>query len=237
MIVRYSHVAGMPPITTTFNPLTSIAWLHAFWAEDPAWTHPANGAFVSSWRDAGTAAADAVQGTAGSQPIYNAALAALNNRPAVQFNASHFLQCTTAGTFAQPNHVYAVATTGSGSNCTLIDSMGTGRQQVRTRTSNILGMFAGVQYTFSNSIAGVIHMACLFNGAASEMRCNGFINIVGLNAGTDALDDLRIGNDITGTVALTGNIAFLAVKDTALTNEELAALSAWAQSRYGVPAL
>jgi hypothetical protein len=38
------------------NPLTEISWYSAFWAGDPAWSAPADGAAVSSWRNGGTLA-------------------------------------------------------------------------------------------------------------------------------------------------------------------------------------
>ena len=55
-IVASAHVET----ATGFDPL-SISWHTAFWAEDPAWSHPADGVAVSQWDDATGNARHAIQ--------------------------------------------------------------------------------------------------------------------------------------------------------------------------------
>lgn len=77
----------LPAVVPLMNPLTMLTGAKGmFWADDPAWTKPADGAAVASWRDASGNAADAVQAAAGNQPLYRASVAALNNHKAIQFD-------------------------------------------------------------------------------------------------------------------------------------------------------
>ncbi len=70
-----------------FNPLAALSWRAAFWASDPAWaTRPAEGAGVASWRNGGSFASSATQGTGNAQPVWSASSFA--GKPGVTFDGT-----------------------------------------------------------------------------------------------------------------------------------------------------
>lgn len=78
-----------------FDPLTALSWHAVFWADDPAWTPPADGGAVSSWRDGSGNGRNATQGTGTNQPAYRASEAALNGHAAVDFGNDDVLDTAT----------------------------------------------------------------------------------------------------------------------------------------------
>ena len=66
------------------SPFPLVAWHTAFWASDPAWAHPADGAAVTTWRD-GTNNGHTVT-TSGGAPVWRASASTLNGCPAVEFD-------------------------------------------------------------------------------------------------------------------------------------------------------
>ena len=70
---------------TTFDPLTSISWQTAWWAGDPAWTKPSDGAAVASWTS-GVGGRTLAQATGANQPLYRASASGLNNQPCIEFD-------------------------------------------------------------------------------------------------------------------------------------------------------
>lgn len=234
------HFLGGVPnyaATSSFDPL-SISWAHAFWASDPSWSNPGDGNSVSSWRNAGSNGTAAAQATGGNRPIYRSSYANLNSQPAVEFVSTDSLNVVTSA-ISQPNHVYVVLYHGSATGDRSVIDCGTGnRHLLRLRTnSGTLQMFAGISVTPGTAIGTAsAQAAALYNGASSTLRVNGQSH-TGLSVGGQSLDDMRIGADQAGGTPLIGAIAFLAVKNSALTAGELDDLDAWAQSTYGVPAL
>jgi hypothetical protein len=96
------------PAGQAFNPLTAINWYSAAWASDPLQAAPADGGVISTWRNGGTLGTAHTQGTNDARPLYRAAAATLNNRPAFDFDGTDdFLRIATAS-LAQPFVVYAV---------------------------------------------------------------------------------------------------------------------------------
>lgn len=75
------------------NPL---AWWDAsrdLYTDTALTTPAADGNSVAGWKDQAASAYHVTQSTAGNRPVYRASVAALNNKPAVQFTAasSHYL--------------------------------------------------------------------------------------------------------------------------------------------------
>jgi hypothetical protein len=95
--------------SASFTPLM-IPWHTAFWADDPAWGHPADGVTVQTWPDAtgnGRNASTVNPGT--YQPIWRASIAALNNQAALDFTTNFKSLLTTAWTaVAQPWSVVVI---------------------------------------------------------------------------------------------------------------------------------
>lgn len=77
--------SGGGPGPGVFDP-SIITWHSYYWAEDPSWTNPGDGAGVSSWRDASGNSRTLTQATSGKQPLFRSTAAALNGRSAIDFD-------------------------------------------------------------------------------------------------------------------------------------------------------
>jgi hypothetical protein len=227
---------------SSFSPL-SIPWHSAFWASDPTWIPPADGAAVSSWRNAGTSAANATQGATNTQPTYRAAYAGLNNKPALQFDGTDGggdVLWTTSPTISQPTHVFGVAwlDATAPASATLVDGVpGANRQFVRNQFNQYMLLYAGTQQTIAGPGGpGPYAVAAMFNQASSALRYNGTVYAVPGTVGASGLGNLAIGGYDGGTGYVhKGAIAFVGVIDRALTTPEITNLEAWAKTFYGVP--
>jgi len=194
-----AHYGARSSANFWFNPL-SIAWDHLFWAEDPAWTPPANGVGVASWRNSGVQAVAATQGTGANQPIYRANYAALANRPAIEFDGTDdFLDCAAGTARAQPNHVVLVGylSPTAGNTPTPIDSsVSTTRHLMRPRMTptSFIQMYAGNDRQFGLGVSPGIPFIQLglFAGGGSSNRLNGVPYSV-LDVGTQQLQNVRLG--------------------------------------------
>ena len=92
-----------PYVFGRFDPTSyGITWHSLLWAEDPAWTPPANLAGVSSWTD-NQGSHTVSQATAGNQPFYVNRCANLNGRPGVYFPG-----LLTSSTFTDLSQTYTV---------------------------------------------------------------------------------------------------------------------------------
>lgn len=84
--IPFGLLPGPPPPAPPFDPTDyGINWHSLYWAEDPAWTPPAEFGAVTSWRDMSGNGRTLTQATAARQPGYWPTTAVLNNKPAVQF--------------------------------------------------------------------------------------------------------------------------------------------------------
>ena len=227
-----------------FNPL-SIAWDHAWWAEDPAWTPPADGGAVSSWRDAGVQAKNATA-TGANQPTYRASYAGLSNRRAIEFDGvDDFLDTAATTARTQPNHVVVIGymSPTAVDAATPIDSSVTStRHLMRPRyTATQVQMYAGISREFVAPplpFGSPFIQIGLFSGATSECRLNSIVyNAAAVgDVGTHSIQNPRIGAGFGagGTGHWKGALAFVGIKDTALTATEISNLEAWARAIYGV---
>ena len=227
-----------------FSPL-SIPWHSAFWASDPSWIPPADGGAVSSWKNSGTSAANAVQATGTAQPTYRAAYTNLNGKPAVDFDGTTDYIDAQPASIAQPNHVFVVGWQDPTHGATpfILDGLGVGRHMLRLDEPTNALMFAGGAATITGGgRTGALACAALFNGASSKYRMNGTVYTVGATVGTHASSLLRLGAahgggapTQAGASYYKGAIAFLGVSDIELTAQQITDLETWAKNYYGVP--
>jgi hypothetical protein len=217
---------------TSFSPL-SIPWHSAFWASDPQWIPPANGAPVGAWRNAGSCGIGLTAGVA----TYRASYANLNGRPAIEYNGTTDNSRASTPSIAQPNHVFAVGWLDSTSGATAVLLDGTsGRHFIRTVPAGTVELHAGAS---PPAIAGAggsgpFALAVLFNQAASKLRAEGVEYVVPSTVGTSAFGGLGIGA-ISGGVSFKGGLGFIGVSDTELTAQQLYDLEQWARDFYDVP--
>jgi hypothetical protein len=184
-----------------------------------------NGSTISAWQDYSPYARSVVQGTAGSQPSYDAT--GLNGGPAVIFNATKRLVATFTAQ-GQPYTIYSVVyTTADGTTNQYICDGQAGNSAVLQRgsalTTSRLTVYGGV--TLSSAQASVQAAARMltptivggvFNSTSGVNIVNG-VEVAG-NVGTAIINNsLSIGSNAGGTGGLIGGmgefIVFLAALD------------------------
>ena len=221
-----------------FNPL-SIGWTHAFWADDPGWTPPADGAAVTSWRNAGTNGTAIGDRNPGDPPTYRAAYTNLNNHRAVGLDGNDWLYAIVP-TMAQPNHIFVVGwldPTHAADPSITDDNTGGSRHLIRNLGTGGVLLYAGQIVNVAGAgRTGPFCMAALFNGASSALRTNGTAYTVAADVGPHTCGaHLTIGCGSGVSTFFKGGIAFFGVKDIALTAQEITDLETWAKNYYGVP--
>jgi len=223
-----------------FSPL-DLPWSEVLWAEDPAWTNPGDGNPVSSWRNAGSigSAGDAT-GSGATRPIYRAAYANLNNKPAVEFDGTGLRLITGTLDIAQPcTHVLIGWTDNFGTyQAGLEGGIVAGERQVsRIRHTSTLVM-AGVNVcAFGARVeVGEVYGTFYFNGASSAAEVNNdAFNAAAIgDVGSDSLDHFLIGTDATFDVPTDGAWVLVGVLPRALTPQERTDLRDWANTHYGM---
>ncbi len=221
-----------------FDPL-SIEWFTAFWASDPDWTNPGDGNPVGTWRDAGTKAQDATAAST-ERPTFRASHASFNNQPIVEFDGvDDDLSTGSWGTsLSQPNEVFVVgryrttASSGSIADGTLSSST---RHNL---TVNSIGpkwqLRAGTLLNGGTADTAIHLFDAVFNGGSSSLDIDGS-NILSGDAGSNALNGVRLGDTYNDGLASEVDIAFYGVFDGTLSAQQRADLLAWSQDTYGTP--
>jgi len=232
--MRRRGVIGVGDVAP-FDPL-AIAWHTVFWAEDPNWTPPADGAAVAQWDDASGNAHHASQATAANRPLYRASVAGLNNKPAVEFDGSNdFLLSPTFAGITPEVVVVARLTTTAGSYGYWMDGRVEGNRVVVGRNNTGKWEIAQLTIIDNGTTDTLGHMFNARFAATDELYIDNSLIISG-NAGTETLTGITVGSAINGASSwMPGQIAFLGVKSTALTAEERSDMLAWAQTHYATP--
>jgi hypothetical protein len=216
-------------VSSGFDPL-AIAWTSAYWAEDPGWTPPADGADIADWRDAGTAGLD-TDTTTTSYPDY--AASGLGGKPcAIKPTSSAYLDADPfASPLSQPNTIVIVGQPHA-TDDDFFDS--TPSRHLVDLTSGNLRLYAGA--TFNSGLAvssSAPHvMIAVFNGASSIAYVDNVASAAG-NAGSNSLDRSRLFYAAAGGRALT-KMAFVGVYDGVLSEADRNDMEAWAADHYGV---
>ena len=190
---RPGRGAGVKSVAAapSFDPVADIAWSKLYWASDPDWTPPADGATVASWRNAGSVAGDATQGSETFKPLYDATYAGLSDQPAIVHDGTD--DGLTSASFTgipQPwtwvMVVYVPAVTGTKSY---------GTPQFGQGGSSFMGQVAGV-WRFGVAFGSVInggtatvgaHVLCgVADGANSRLLVDGAVVAAGTFAAASA---------------------------------------------------
>ena len=232
-------------LASSFNPLTGWTTdpVHGFWASDPLWTPPADGAGVSSWRNGGTGTGDLAQGSGSLQPLYRASTAAFGNRPTVQGDGTDDYLTTTFGASisSYPWYVVCVFSKSKAANASeaIWDDKGsdpagyalytdTGASTWRT---GVFAELAGGTADTSPHLAVVT-----FNDASSS------IAIDGTSVASGTVGTVHAANGVTLFAARTfagyfsgGHIAYWALFTTNPTSQaEWTTFKAWVTNYYGI---
>lgn len=221
------------------SPLSLVSWRQAFWAGDPL-LGLADGASVSSWRDAGALGSPAIQGTAANQPTFRASTAAFGGRPTVQFDGGDLLVSSPAGAGqAQPISVVVVGQVtdlGSGAVRLFCDGISAQRMAVGSyQTGNKWRVIASSALDLDGADTSVHLLRVLFNGASSAATEDGVSLGTGTTGAATSPTGMTIGSSYLGGNQLVGHIAFVGwyVGDiTAATG--WSGFKQWVTSHYGI---
>lgn len=225
--------------TDGFNPLTfGPTALVAAWAEDPAWSHPANGAAVSSWRLAGSLGEFALETFSGT-PVYRSSGFGTNSKPSVDFATNQSLVETYGSTISQPYSIVVVGLTDTvGTTHAIVDGIGVANRAVVS--VNAAGLFGGSAGSAGSIASPAVAAATAFvgavefNGASGKLSLNGGA-LTTANMSTQTMTGMTVGENYTGAQDWVGEVAFVGVYSGAvLTSGALTALITGLKTYYGI---
>ena len=218
-----------------FTPL-SIPWHTAFWAEDPAWSHPANGAAVSSWNDASGNARHATQATGTAQPVWRASVAALNSQPAVDFDGSDALLTATWTAVASGFSVVVIAHARvlTANDNFLDGDDASHRCLVNIDATNVWRFATGTTLLSTVAVNTNAHLFVGLSGTSGAIEVDGVVTSG--SAGTHTNTGLALGaNNAGSTNFIEGEIAFVGLYATDVrAHASWAAFETWVTSHYGI---
>lgn len=236
LLTRYRPNRGQP--LPPFDPLSVPAYA-SFWASDPAWTPPADGAAVALWPDASGNGRDAAQATGDNQPTFRSASSGMGNKPVIEFDGvnDRLLTAAFGVVLAQPNEMVAVVRYRSlvanaffvdGITSTARNAMGVGGGGTTWR------IFAGGSAVQSGGISTTRRYFRGVFDATSTVFVDGTQIATG-NAGAHGIDGIRMGANQPLTIFAAVDVAFLALFDTPLTTQQRNDLLNWSRAFYGTP--
>lgn len=122
---RLGILTAPPKLVGPIASPKDLPWLALYWADDPAWAHPANGAAVAQWDDGSGNGYHATQATAGNRPTFVLANANFNGHSTLHFNGAAVQGLVTPswGTRYQPNTIVVICKTDTGATMNLIDGL------------------------------------------------------------------------------------------------------------------
>jgi hypothetical protein len=233
------------PVGSTFSPIVDLSWENYWWAEDPAWTPPADGGAVSSWTGGGAKAGNMAQASPTLQPLYRASAATrLNSKPSVEFDNSDdaMVATVTAPTLTgnKLSYVCILDLISVPSNTRNVFGNGTAGTLYAVALANGPNWrirFAGTARTGGTPAADTAYMArSLLDAAgtnADTLHVNETSTISGANAGASAHSTgLVLGPDGAGASM---RIAFAGVYSGDITADaKWADFKTWVGTHYGL---
>lgn len=190
-----------------------LAWWDAnrdIYSDTGLTTPAANGAGVGGWKDQGGGAYHVLQATAGDRPIYRTSVAALNNKPAVEFVSNDYLRATIAAAIAGNLNVYNIfcvftSTNSASTGYLYCEGRSTSlTPRVSTRITNGLGQSSHVDDAATDAAPskagtygdGVKHLLTCRRTASNNfiVRVDGVASAANTNApGATTIDRVAIG--------------------------------------------
>ena len=201
-----------------------------------------SGAAVSSWRNGGTLGTAFEQSTGAAQPTFRSAVAALNNRPAVDFDGTDDrLEITSGVSLAQPFSVVWIGTYDALTSARAVVGLNSAslNYRVGTNATPNFSINATTALNGGTPVAGVGYMQRSYvNGASSAISVNGTSQASG-NAGASALDQIILGTGRTAPSTYgnfhDGPTAFIGIiAGDITTHANWPAFKRWVASRYGI---
>lgn len=194
-----------------------------------------SGAVVSQWDDESGEANHVTQASVSKQPTRVAA--ALNGRAVVRFDGTDdSLAVTFGAALTQPTTVLLVAKSAVNEEAYLFDgSTSSNRHAVFfAATTFRWSYYAGTTVNSSTSSDTSFHVvAAIFNGTGSTLRVDG-VEVSSSTPGTGTMAGITLGSNQAETLPLEGDIAEVAVWNTALSLRDLKQMEAYMASRYAL---
>ena len=221
------------------SPLSLVSWRQAFWAGDPL-LGLADGASVSSWRDAGALGSPAIQGTPANQPTFRASTAAFGGRPTVQFDGGDLLVSSPAGAAqAQPISVVVVGQVtdlGTGSVRLFCDGISAARMALGSyQTGTKWRLIASSALDVGASDTSVHLLHAVLNGASSQVWEDNTSAGTGTTGAAVSPTGMTIGASYLGGNQLVGCVAFIGWYVGDITAAAgWAQFKQWVRSHYGL---
>lgn len=229
-------VIGSGAFAAQTSPFTLASWVHAYWAEDPDWSKPADGGNVTSWRDGGSAA-DNLTPPSGT-PTWHANVPHLGNRAAVRFGGGTYMRTQAAGattTGARTVVIVGNVSPQTTSTWTLCDG-GRANNSLRVYTQSltlwVLDRGSGLGATGIQHDCDPHLVIVGFNGSSTTFHVDNVPLTVASTPGAAASYGLTLMSPRDGSKKSPGHIAFAATLDGTLTSGERDDLWAWASATY-----
>lgn len=241
--------AASNSVTANFTPAgysNLVHWLEA----DAVGGSPANGAALSTWADQSTSAKNATQATTSKKPIFQASVAAFNNKPTVRFvsasaqqmdtaspastllnNYTHIIVCSASDVSAIHAVFFNGARAGNGRG--LYPSSGSGAVGARGRISILQGGVAWQDASTAPPAAAAIYMFKRTAGVTTLFLNGVQQTILSPSSASAGIPTVAtsIGGD--GTYFHTGDVALEVSYDAVRTTAELNAIGAAYATKYG----
>lgn len=239
----------MPRTSTLFDPLTSISWAKAFWADDPDWKQkPANGQPVSMWRNGGTDPGHAIwEARPGASPLisdctYTSNYAQMNNRGVVYTGLTSVLVSQMTSSLTSPFSIVAIgaqlnAFTDTRHPIAAWTTSQSGYVRLDRSTSPPTWYFtSGSALATRITIDTLPHLIVTVTGSSAKMLVDGKTGLFTGNVGSNSAVNLRIGHlDGTATQIWDGVMGFIGIVSGDVTqNAQWSSFKKWASSYYGI---
>jgi hypothetical protein len=242
--------AGIQPVPALADPLTdprALGWRACFWADDPDWAKPADGAPVTSWHDGSGNGWHATQATPANQPTFDASNPAFNGHASVHFSGAQWLVTGDFGTLYQPNTIVAILRTAAGATMNIVDGIDGVNHRQLLRKIGITGRRITSKSPSIDDTHPDDNGTHLWLAVFDDITLRGvtvgqsFIEIDGTetirgHTGGQELTGLTIGTEATAHAQpMTGDITFLGARAGIISEAELNLLEAWAADYYTIP--
>jgi hypothetical protein len=230
-------VASAKKNAPPYNPL-SIPWHAAYWASDPAWTPPVDGATVAAWRD-GSGNGRTMAPSAGGPPTYRSASSVLSGKPGIQFAGSTDLASPTFPGLPFPplSLVAVISLTTPAAGGWFQGGSEAGNSVAGGAFSSQWQAYAGAASTPLGGVADTGKHLVYWQFDATGVK--GYVDGALVTSGaTGAISpgQWALGRwPASGAAWCASTIGFAGFKTATLTAQETSDMLAWSRSFYGTP--
>ena len=239
--VRRRHRTAASPVTDAFAPLGVsglVAWYDFADASTlftDAGTTPvsADGDAIYQANDKSGNARHVVQATAANRPLYKTNI--LKGRSVARFDGGDILSYTGGLAVAQPGTIFIVGSAGDVGAQNFTDGSLDPQRWALGKNGGVARLYAGLANIDAGAVDTNPHIfAALVNGASSELYVAGGTVYATGNPGTQSLVGLSLGAFDTVTQQLIGDVAEVAIYNSALSDANINNIGRWFAYKWGL---